>query len=676
MAVRQVVGAALLGALGTVAVTQATPRLASTSTTPAQFEVGTAVVDIDPTVTTYSGGFGASPPIAPGNVVGDPLSVRAMYVSNGHHAVELVSLDSQAEFAAYQEGPRYGITYARQQAAVAIDAAGTGPAMAASDFIVQATHGHADPTLEGLWGPVPVAYLAQVTQAEIAAMVDAARHPAPAELEIGSADASALDDTTLAQYDAFPGWAVDPQLSVLRAVDPTSGATVATYVTVPAHPDIVCGACLGKENADYPGVVRAAVESQLGGLAIVGPGTLGREETPVQATGIDDMTLLARQVTTLVDQALSGARLLSDDTVAATEQFAHVPATNPLLIGLAEGYALAPGERKTVEDATGEYPIDRADTIPWATGTLVGTSLTAIRLGDIAFVSMPGEPFPEVRATIARATGASMVVALSKGQDDLGYFYPSWVAPFAAAVYPSDQFLNSVGPAAGDVVIAGQVQNLAALGFSTQTPVATPLAVDPSQTLKPGLQVIGGPFLGDATASGGLPVTMLAVYSAPALPEGTLDYGPPVGSVPVGLGTNGPVHWDFGDGTTATSGYHEFAGNDLKPTEITHVFGIGVHTVRASVTSATGQVARWSFTVAVGPPLGATVTATPGPSPGEVIYTAGTSGGDGTVLAYRWVFSDGTTAAGAQVTHDFGNTTPGAVLTVTDGTGTTATAQG
>lgn len=676
MAVRQLVGAALLGALGTVAVTQTAPRLASTTVGPAQFEVGTAVVDINPTVTTYSGGFGASPPIAPGNVVGDPLSVRALYVSNGRHAVELVSVDSQAEFAAYQEGPDYGSSYARSQAAAAIDAARSGPAVAASDIIVQATHGHATPTLEGLWGPVPVAYLTEVTQAEIEAMVGAAQHPAPAELAIGTADASALDDTTLAQYDAFPGWAVDPQLSVLRAVDPTTGATLATYVTVPAHPDIVCGQCLGQENADYPGVVRTAVERQLGGVAIVGPGTLGREETPVQATGIADMTLLARQVTTLVDQALAGARLLTDDTVAATEQFAHIPATNPLLIGLAEAYALSPEQRQAVLNATGEYPIDRADTTPWATGTLVGTPLTAVRLGDLAFVSMPGEPFPEVRNTIARATGASMVVAMSKAQDDLGYYYPSWVAPFAAAVYPSDQFLDSVGPAAGDLIIAGQLQNLAALGFTTTAPVAAPLAVDATQTLKPGLQVVGGPFVGDATTGEGLPVTMLAVYSAPDLPEGTLDYGPPAGSVPVALGTTGPVQWDFGDGTTGTSGYHEFAGTDLQPTEITHVFPVGVHTVHATVVSASGQVASWSFTVVVTPPLEATVTATPGPAAGEVTYTAGTSGGDDTVLASRWVFSDGTTASGAQVRHDFGSTTPGAVLTVTDGTGTTATAQG
>ena len=47
--------------------------------------------------------------------------------------------------------------------------------------------------------------------------------------------------------------------------------------------------------------------------------------------------------------------------------------------------------------------------------------------------------------------------------------------------------------------------------------------------------------------------------------------------------------------------------------------------------------------------------------------------GDGHLLAWRWTFSDGSTAAGRVVTHAFGaGAAPGAALTVTDGTGTTA----
>ncbi|MHB8594683.1 MAG: hypothetical protein ACYDB3_10215, partial [Acidimicrobiales bacterium] len=306
------------------------------TTAPAQFVVGTSVVNINPAVTTYAAGFGASPPIPPGKVIGDPLSVRAMYISNGHHAIELETVDSQGEFAAYQEGANYGITYARVMAASDINAAHTGPMMSSADIIIQATHGHAVPTLQGLWGPVPVPYLEQVTQAQIEALVDAAQSTQPAEIEVGSADATALDDVTLAQYDAYPGWVGDPLLAVLRAVNPGTGATIATYATIPAHPDIVCGACLGQLNADYPGVVRSALEAQFGGVAMVGPGTLGREETPVQATGIDDMELLAVQATNLVDVALSGACFLTSNELEAKQSFIRFPGTNAALLALVE----------------------------------------------------------------------------------------------------------------------------------------------------------------------------------------------------------------------------------------------------------------------------------------------------------------------------------------------------
>jgi hypothetical protein len=649
--------------------------LRGTAGSRAHFRVGASVVDVNPRVTTYAAGFGASPPIAPGNVVGSPLSVRAVYISNGRTAVELVVLDSQAEFAAYQEGGRYGSTYARDTAVREIDARRLGPSMSSGDIILQATHGHATPTLEGLWGPVPIPYLREVTQGEIKAMVQAAQAAAPAELQLGSADASALDDTKLAQYDAYPGWSGDGLLTVLRAVSPTTGATIFTYVTVPAHPDIVCGQCLRKLSDDYPGVVRANLQRQLGGIAVVGSGTLGREETPVQATGIADMKLLAEQVTNLVDQALARARWIKANTLAAVQRFVHVPATNPVLIALNEAYALPPAKRREMERATGEYPLDRQDTMPYATGNVAGTWLTALRIGNVAYLSMPGESFPEVREDIARSANAPLVVALDKGQDDLGYFYPSWVTPFAAAVYPSDGFTNSVGPLVGNVVIRDQLANLAALGFATKAPPARPAPGHAAQSIASGLQVVGGPFVGDPGPSGKLKVHLLAVYSPPDLPEGTAAYGLPTGSVAVDEQAKGRVRWNFGDGTTGSSGYHDFAGSNLAPTLFTHEFPLGTHTVRASITSATGQLVTCRLQVVVYPALHVVIDRASQPGRrAAVTFRAHASGGDGHYLAYRWIFSDGSSANGQVVRHAFAaGAGPGATLTVTDGTGSRVT---
>jgi hypothetical protein len=206
------------------------PNAAAAAPKPATFNVGAATGSTNPTTDpVYSGGFGMSPPITAAH---DPLEVRAIYVSNGQHAVAIAVVDAQAWFAAYQEGPDYGITSAREQAAAAITKAG-GPAMSASDIIIQSTHTHAGPTLEGIWGPVPPRYLQRVHDQTVAALIAAAANARSAHLQIGTYHAPWLDNIDTQQTDSYPGWAQDSQVSVLRAVD-ASGGSIASFTSVPA----------------------------------------------------------------------------------------------------------------------------------------------------------------------------------------------------------------------------------------------------------------------------------------------------------------------------------------------------------------------------------------------------------------------------------------------------------
>ena len=221
---------------------------------PALFKVGAASESIAPLpgVPVYAGGFGASPPIDSEH---DPIEVRAFYVSNGKHAVAIATVDAQAYFSSYQEGADYGITSVRDIAAQEMSGAG-GPAMSSSDIIVQATHSHAAATLEGIWGPVPLPYLKLVHDQAVRALVAAKANAREAHLQIGSYDAPWLDNIDTNQTDSYPGWAQDGQVSVLRAVSP-SGGSIASFVSVPAHGDIVDGADEKKLSADYFGFVRA-----------------------------------------------------------------------------------------------------------------------------------------------------------------------------------------------------------------------------------------------------------------------------------------------------------------------------------------------------------------------------------------------------------------------------------
>ena len=626
---------------------------ASAAPKPALFKVGAATENTSPTTDpVYSGGFGLSDPILKTH---DPLEVRAFYVSNGKHAVAIAVVDAQAWFAAYMDKPDYGITDVREQAAAAISKAG-GPKMTAADIIVQSTHTHAGPTLEGIWGPVPPRYLKHVHDQTIKALTEAAAEAQPAHLRVGTYDAPWLDNIDNNQTDSYPGWAQDGQVSVLRAVSP-SGGSVASFVSVPAHGDIVCGSCDKQLSADYFGFIRSALDERLGGVNVVGPATLGREETPVQVGGLGPSQWFSGVVESITGQAMTHGHWVTSDTVASANTFLNVPAHNAALLALNAAWKLPEQQRQAETDASGIYPIARSMDPPYLVGNAIGADITALRIGDNVLLSMPGEPFPEIRAALQNATtGADTIIALSKGQDDWGYFYPAWAWGFTS-LYDSDHNIYNVAPQAGDQVILQQADNMRALGFTVDPAVGLPLPTRWAQALRPGVQAMASPTWGTASAdTGTLPVTFTSIYNQafvydrPGLPDG---------------GLAGKVHVDFGDGTST-----DVSGD--KRTRFVHDYEPGDYTVRLTAADESGNPASWQLVVRVYPPLRPSFESRP-VGGGVYRFTGRARGGDGNRLAWRWRFADGGSAEGRVVEHRFApGADRGVTLTVADGTTMTA----
>jgi hypothetical protein len=582
---------------------------------PAVFRAGAAARSINPPVPVYSGGFSLSPPITK---VHDPLQVRAFYVSNARHAVAFVTIDAQGYFSGYQEGPNLGATPDRIAAARAASTTGHVP-MTGADIIVQATHTHAGPTLEGIWGPVPLVYLKLVHDQVVAAVAAAARKARPAYLQFAT-----LDDRNIAgvniNQDNYQGWINDPQISVLRALSPRTGRTIGLFANVPTHGAHVCGQCLKLLSADYFGAVRAQLDRELGGTSVVGPASLGRLESPVETTGIANMEWISKVIANDILEALGHARWITSPDLGAHQQMVQLPATNAALLALNDAWSLSPAQKQQEAAMTGIYPIDRANKPPYRTGTVLGTWLTALRIGKIAYLSMPGEPFPEVRLTIARAApGAGAVVALSKGQDDFGYFFPAYDYVFPE-LYNSDHAIFNVAPQAGDQVIQDQVANLRALGFATNPALEAPLPNRYAQKLKPGLQTLASPPTGDAGRSGRFTTTLQAIYMPAAVRDAPLA---------------GKVHWSFGDGTHASTAYLS-VGQDYGQTgqgphgsgspRFRHSFAPGTYHVLATGRDTDGDPVAWTITVRVFPRLRVSAAC----RRGHVYWI--TSGGEGTIL--------------------------------------------
>jgi hypothetical protein len=224
---------------------------------------------------------------------------------------------------------------------------------------------------------------------------------------------------------------------------------------------------------------------------------------------------------------------------------------------------------------------------------------------------MPGEPFPEIRLTLAKATKAATVVALSKGQDDFGYFYPAFDAPFPQ-LYNSDHAVFNVSPHLGDKVIASDETLLSALGFHTHSLAATPLDNKIGQKALPGLQTLASPPTGDAGPDGRFTTTLQAIYMPAAFIDAPLA---------------GKVHWDFGDGTHADTGYLSVGqdygqtgqGSHGTPVLFTHSFRPGTYHVHASGQDTKGNPVSWTITVRAFPRL-------------RVSCSGRVHGGEGTIL--------------------------------------------
>jgi hypothetical protein len=596
------------------------------------FDVGTAIVDITPTTPQYLGGYDhMDTPTAQAH---DPLEVRAFFAGRGANAVAFAIVDSQGWFAGYQEGP-FGVTEARQDAAAELQRLGydVGP----ENLIVSSTHSHAAPTIMGVWGPTDPEYLKRVHDATVQALVAAARSAHPAELWTGEGDISDIIAHDLEGTDHFDGWGIDPSTPVLWARDPKTGATRGLYVNVPVHADQYDGSDSRQASADHPGFTRAALDRLVGGTAVVAMGTLGRQETMGGIHLYSEVERQGRYITNAITRALGRARPVTDPTLAAAEQYVGVPAHNAALLALL--YANAAGTN--CDNPLDNCTIDRSYLPPYLAGNVIGTWITAFRIGDAAWVSEPGEAFPEVSTAIRDAVGgASAVHVVGMAQDQLGYYYPPEDYP-ASQLNPSDFILFNVSPTLADENADAAALLAEQLGFdgTPQHPMMD--ADDPQAFFHAGSQ-----YWPSVVESADPTRELLVGANASASPSPSEH-------------TVSPITVDFGDGSAKVV-------VAKREDRLLHTFpGPGTYDVSTTVTDEGGTARTHTGTIVVDPPLEAVA------SRGARRWRAQLRGGDGRVIAARWAFADGTVVEGLRVR---GAPDAHGTLTIVDGAGDTATA--
>jgi hypothetical protein len=233
----------------TTAQTETTSDTSSTSETgeppPEHFEVGVDVTDITPsdaelTDEFYLGGYGAPYQRGVAEGVHDPVFVRSMAIGYGA---------SDGVIMAVVDGIGMGNQLHREIRATAASELGLDEAQ----IVVAATHSHATPDFQGLWGGVPDDYKARVIAAVVDSLAAAWTSKVPAQLEVA---------TTTSLNRNRRGWdQTDEALTAVQA-STLEGDPIGLLVNFAAHPVI-----LGEDNLlvsrDFCGYAVDELEAEL-----------------------------------------------------------------------------------------------------------------------------------------------------------------------------------------------------------------------------------------------------------------------------------------------------------------------------------------------------------------------------------------------------------------------------
>jgi hypothetical protein len=379
-------------------------------------------IDITPPVGVPMDGYGARE----GNSVGvhDPLLAQALLLRRGEERLLLFTLDLLG----------VGLDFSRRargRIAEAVDVEGT-------EVMLACTHTHSGPAgflprVSGL-GAEEDEDLQEIT---LRKLVGAARwaqdrlQPAQIGVEIGQVMGIGRN-----RNDPETG-PIDPRVTVLR-VDDDGGRPLAVMMNYGCHPTV-----LGYENrylsADYPGAARRVLRGVYPGTVFMftngASGDVSTRFTRRSQTfaEVERMgRILGGEVLRAMQLVATGAPAALSSRVADVEiplrDFPPPEEASQILeerkaeLEQLEEAGASHGEirRATtkVEGARAQVRLVEA----LADQTHVATQMQVMRIGELLFIGLPGEPFSRLVLDLKEASSAAHTAVVSYANDDVGYF--------------------------------------------------------------------------------------------------------------------------------------------------------------------------------------------------------------------------------------------------------------
>jgi hypothetical protein len=365
-------------------------------------QAGVARVNLDPALAMTMGGYGARLGVSQG--VLDPIQARVLALADGHRTIALVTLDlvSTIELAEMDQ-----IRAAVRQNGV-------------EQVIFVASHTHSGP----VYASNPESYQKAVRRIQQAVAI-AARLMTPVRIGtawgvayLGHNRRSILLDGTPKMFwrdeTMVPSSPVDPTVGVVR-LDRRDGTPLAILVNYACHP-VVLGPDNLSYSADYPGVMRDTIEDSLKGSTAFflqgAPGDINPyyDKTPLVQDAVVRMQETGRKLGT---EALRVARSIRTEVAPAPSI-----QSKTVVLHVHSRWDLAK-LRPVLKE---RYRLDEMRAARLLRDPMDLPVTTLLLNHELAFVTMPGEPFVEFQMQLRARSPQPNTYLLGYADGALGYF--------------------------------------------------------------------------------------------------------------------------------------------------------------------------------------------------------------------------------------------------------------
>jgi hypothetical protein len=421
-------------------------------------KAGVYRVTITPPIGTYMAGYGAR--AGPALGVHDDLYGRCLVVEGESGAVAFLAVD-------VLQLPGTFVDRLRTQVESL-----TG--IPAGHVLVCATHTHSGPDIEGRYSPLgPDHALVDIWQRALAGCAQAAwrnRREADVGVNLGSVLGIGVNRRTA---DGRP---VDPAVGVVSARG-RDDSPLGVLINYTCHA-VVLGSDNRYFSADYPGYAVRTVEEVEGPqtVALFANGAEGDVNTghsadlsgigaPIPGRTFERAQRLGRRLAGEVIEVLSGIPMMLGDPVAAMVQTVTLPLRRVASVAEAQAaLAAAHAEVQRLESAGAALESVTAAKIRRfhsevdlgvakhrevdTAETLMKAELQVLRIGDVAFVAVPGELFVELGLEIKGRSPFPYTFVVGLANGSIGYL-PTRAA-FEAGGYEAVATRYAVG--AGEIV--------------------------------------------------------------------------------------------------------------------------------------------------------------------------------------------------------------------------------